>query len=132
MTEDQVERVELLPCPFCGSEAESHRDGWHFVKCASEECLIDGPVGRTEAEAIAAWNTRAAVVDEWRDVRTDPPPLDEQVVFAYFGPNASWHGFAAVMKQFQWECSWPEHTVEPTHWCPLPKAPDVTEKEKGE
>lgn len=48
----------LLPCPFCGGEAETW-DGagpWHVV------CTKCGTIGSpclSEAEAIAAWNTRA-------------------------------------------------------------------------
>lgn len=52
---------DLLPCPFCGGEAEMH--GLNtvlsrpFVAC--EYCGAESAVYRTEAEAIAAWNTRA-------------------------------------------------------------------------
>ena len=48
----------LKPCPFCGGEAETW-DGagpWHVV------CTKCGAIGSpclSEAEAIAAWNTRA-------------------------------------------------------------------------
>lgn len=60
---------ELLPCPFCGGEAElqpsydmdtGEVDGW-FVWCNNKECEC-APETRehfTEAEAITAWNTRA-------------------------------------------------------------------------
>jgi Lar family restriction alleviation protein len=61
---------ELKPCPFCGGEAEFHsllpRYDDAFVRCPN--CEIDGPrFGGNDdregsnAQAIAAWNTRAAL-----------------------------------------------------------------------
>lgn len=70
---------ELKPCPFCGSEAETHEttDGW-IVSCSSDQNVLDGfthrahGYGSTEAEAIAEWNKRAERtcrnVDEYADV----------------------------------------------------------------
>ena len=51
--------TELLPCPFCGSNKAfpNIELGKHWVECS--ECAAESGCYRTEAEAIAAWNTRA-------------------------------------------------------------------------
>lgn len=67
-TEPQGEeglKAELLGCPFCGAEALFHRiPAGYAVSCS--ECgarPIPNTANRiTEAEAIAAWQTRQAAV----------------------------------------------------------------------
>ena len=57
MPKDQEKEKKLLPCPFCGGEAEivSSEFGIH-VKCKNEKCWnIDY---HSEQQAIKAWNTR--------------------------------------------------------------------------
>lgn len=59
--------TELLPCPFCGGEARVQHQSrklygdvidWYGVYCKKQFCgYVSGQ--STEAEAIAAWNTRA-------------------------------------------------------------------------
>lgn len=54
--------IELKPCPFCGGNAAKAT----FATCVSIQCLSDvclpnvGVYYVDEAEAVTAWNTRAA------------------------------------------------------------------------
>ena len=56
------EIAELLPCPFCKStnvEADDNGRGLiFFVRC--RVCRSAGPGEQCAADAITAWNTRAA------------------------------------------------------------------------
>ena len=58
---------KLFPCPFCGGEAETHEVGfpYHYwdVWCDGE-CFDHFCEKPTEAEAIAAWNSRAELTCE--------------------------------------------------------------------
>ena len=68
----------LLPCPFCGGEAHisASSDGYG-VECWNRSC-IDMQMEEipTEAEAIAAWNTRAeyhgyeqSAIEAWESIK---------------------------------------------------------------
>ena len=48
--------VVLLPCPFCGREPRLVDLAGYEVLCGCGASMVTGP---TQAEAIAAWNTRA-------------------------------------------------------------------------
>lgn len=65
-----TEQVTLETCPFCGGEAGLEEGGEQFgIKtyspfCRGHACLVWNRFYETEAQAIAAWNTRAASVAE--------------------------------------------------------------------
>lgn len=48
---------DLKPCPMCGGNFLRASDFEEYVAC--DDCGTLGPSGKNEAEAIAAWNTRA-------------------------------------------------------------------------
>jgi hypothetical protein len=55
------EAATLLPCPFCGGDAELREWDWPYVRfqcrCAKCKCQARARMA-DKAEAIAAWNTR--------------------------------------------------------------------------
>lgn len=73
---------ELLPCPFCGGEAytlnQAPRGTGYSVGCHDDECrgfIALSWIYKTEAEAIAAWNTRyhsvfeETVIKAWKEIK---------------------------------------------------------------
>ena len=68
MTTPRVKDNDLLPCPFCGSDAEWNlgRTGddkpWRYIACT--DCEAMGPhltEPASDDRKIAAWNRRAAL-----------------------------------------------------------------------
>ena len=58
---------ELKPCPFCGDKATITDGGFSgeqfLVRCRESLCpAASGTVRKTQKQAIAAWNRRAAAV----------------------------------------------------------------------
>jgi hypothetical protein len=60
------ENYDLLPCPFCGTNAElntaSNNPDWMIISCPSLTCAVLPQLAGEYAEleeTIAAWNKRA-------------------------------------------------------------------------
>ncbi len=52
---------ELLPCPFCGGEAEivNPHDDMYIVGCSNEDChMWCGLAFNVKEHAVKFWNTR--------------------------------------------------------------------------
>lgn len=100
---------ELLPCPFCGGEAEAHEVmfPYHYwdVLCDGE-CFDHFCEKPTEAEAVEAWNTRA---ERTCKMETDN---DELEVIAYSHEDTWAYKCSA--------CDWPfryDRGIKPSY-CP--------------
>ena len=76
-------KVELKPCPFCGSDAElrehwgdcSKGPLWYEVECKDPDC---GRCQDSPEEAIAAWNKRPDA--DYRALRTVVAVLVEAAI----------------------------------------------------
>lgn len=56
----------LMPCPFCGSEAEmvTNRSGDNFVRCTNRQCAARTRLyHENEAGARMSWNRRDGRAD---------------------------------------------------------------------
>lgn len=55
-----MSEIKLLPCPFCGGEAELCKGDWigkeYWVKCT--KCICKTSLSNNYNEPIKAWNTR--------------------------------------------------------------------------
>jgi len=94
-----VEQVDLRECPFCGGEANTEvkhskitgvRDQ-HFPSCLNADCpafIVDPYMTwATKAEAIKAWNTRAAQSSHTDDIRREALEEAAKVAEALVGPD---------------------------------------------
>lgn len=116
---------ELLPCPFCGGEAEILEAIVEFIYkeigiyAICKKCRASTQYYKTKEEALTAWNRRA---DGWIPVSERLPEEYTMVLV--------WEGDYAFRAEHA-EGKWYEATNEPisehvniTHWMPLPPAPN--------
>lgn len=101
MTND-AKQVVLLPCPFCGNPPKSGDGtyGYWLIFCSDENnCFAQPSVGhKTEAEAIAAWNTRQPQTDDNEDFGDTVLDFGVELLFAVIGLETEPHGTTAVFE----------------------------------
>jgi len=127
---------DLLPCPFCGGEAQDNsyiRDG-RAVSCQSCTARIVAFNPDANKMAIKAWNTR---IPQWQDISTAPKDGTEiDILLNGDGrariPNVKW-GDDGVNQT--WIDSYDNpviHSGDPmneiTHWMPYPQPPQESQK----
>ncbi|MDR8102472.1 Lar family restriction alleviation protein [Burkholderia cenocepacia] len=56
----------LLPCPFCGMKARLFPMWTQSFSVSCLHCEAEGPMRRTEPEAIDGWNNRVPSTQEPR------------------------------------------------------------------
>lgn len=145
---------ELKPCPVCGEQPRwrgtrsDYARGIYRLQCLGETHLFQS-YGPDEAGAIAAWNTRAPAPSDqeklvgWQDIATAPRDGRGVIVIdiaaekpepgmGYWAGNvwscvdpAPGEGIdLATIQAITW--------VSPTHWMPLPAAPDTRARQAAE
>lgn len=167
--QDNAEGVESLKsCPFCGGPAEHYSRsnkgepavGWlqhevdHWAGCSSDEgCGAHTCMHESEAEAVAAWNTRVsspvpsvdvggdgnrlprcvagAAAAVWQPISS--APKDETLVWLFEPHDAGGFMFAGLFdaRRQAWINNLDQQEQKPTRWMPLPNEPAPTDEERG-
>lgn len=89
--------TELLACPFCGNDPMpdycSSTDGPAYLfHCQATGCPAwPSAQGETEAEAIAAWNTRPSTKDATRPTASDVEVERVAMALCVNGAGYEWH-----------------------------------------
>lgn len=120
--------AELLPCPFCGSEAQSDNgfapdESTTYAWCSNRDCPLH-PMD-TFGFTPESWNTRAALAapaqDGWIPVSERLPEYGQEVIV-----NTDFECVCAgVLDSYgEWFAPCSEYKLTRiTHWMPLPAAP---------
>lgn len=127
--------TELLPCPFCGGEAErfeceeTDNRGGDVIGCKHCQASTRVFFGRKEG-LLEAWNTRAAeggsrMTEKWKPIET--APITGEWLLLYEVKKRSGSVFIGRVVDGEWH-TWPgTEPGWPTHWMPLPHPPQVQE-----
>lgn len=114
----------LEACPFCGGENIQAVWLGGLWKTVCDKCGSSGGLCETEAESVAAWNTRPS---PWVEITDDPKSLPEtgSCWFCYGKTGYTYNGhYDATYKLWQifdpcGEYLDVHHNDPPTHWQPI-------------
>ncbi len=70
---DAEAKNKLLPCPFCGGEADTNElmtspRRQYYLSCMTVGCEAEGPTRHSMEDAIAVWNKRAVDISALCDM----------------------------------------------------------------
>ena len=118
----------MKPCPFCGWDkpalVQPENVELYYVTC--DGCGCGCSDANTEAEAIAAWNTRS---DGWIRVEDRLPEeiIEFVLVARNWGVKTAMEANYVDGKFMTYRFGTPSEFVDPTHWQPLPEPPKEDE-----
>jgi Lar family restriction alleviation protein len=105
--------TELLPCPFCGSDAEAIDLAGYEIWCKECSAQVMSYSGTLD-DAVAAWNTRSS---GWISVQNRLPEPDALILVCKEGSSPK-----DVTVTDGWYIREMQHKY--THWQPLPSPPE--------
>ena len=120
-----MQKIDLLPCPFCGSDnvtiiKNKSIDGLFASECI--KCKVSTAFYVNEKFAAETWNTRAPgwipCSERLPDDNVDVLVYDDCILIARYNSNEEYT--SGWMESF--EC-YP--LTNATHWMPLPAPPEV-------
>lgn len=114
-------KIELLPCPFCGSDrVRVTKPTMWQAWCM--DCKAIGAASLTEQEAIEAWNTRTP---GWIPCSERMP--EEETYTIIYCPHSWQKCRVGFFTQKHWYVEDIDTILKPndsvTHWMPLPETP---------
>ena len=123
---------ELKPCPFCGCVDifRGYDDNGEtcvlYIYCG--RCNCQTTVFDNEESCVQAWNTRAP---QWQPIETAPKTGEQVLTFRHKlngitigGFTENWYQTSFWSNQHKVFVGFPKE-IQPTHWMPLPEAPNV-------
>lgn len=114
-------KIDLLPCPFCGSSRVKFYRLTGMYEAACSDCRCTTGIECTKEAAAAAWNTRASGWIPCEERMPDAPGIHVMVTDGV-------HIMESLYEVIDGEILWLDNSLDlrfgkVTHWMPLPEMP---------